>query len=99
MHRAYLSGDQSLPLGGVDHAIADEARKRLLVEMLQLAPAARPEMAARRNGVVRPRQHCAIGADGVARRREWHMTPRRCDTVALGGDAEDLFGFAHKAAT
>jgi hypothetical protein len=87
-----------LPFGGVHHTVADESRQRFLVEMLQLAPAAGAEMAARRNGVVRSRQQCAVGANHVSRRRKWHMAPRRGDAVALGGDADDLFRFAHSAA-
>ena len=43
---------ETLPLGGVDHAVADEARQRRLVEMLELAAAAFAEMAARRLGMV-----------------------------------------------
>ena len=91
MHGGNRLRHQSLPLGGVDHTVADEVRQRLLVEVLQLAPAASTEVAARRRGVVRARQHCAIGAGNVARRRKRHMAPRRGDAIALGGNADNLF--------
>src|SRR5690606_37374803 len=43
----------TLPRGGVDPAVAHEARQRCLVEMRELAPAGFAEMAARRRDVMR----------------------------------------------
>ena len=89
---------EPLPFRGVEHAVAHEPGQRLLVEVLQLAPAARAEMAARRNSVVRPRLQRAVGQDRVAGRGQRHVAARRGDAVTPGGDADDLFGFAHSAA-
>jgi hypothetical protein len=91
-------GRKPLPFGGVDHAIVDEAGQRLLVELLKLASAALAKMAARRNGMMRPRQQGPVRPDGVSRRGERHVAARRGDAIAPGGDADYLFGFVHSAA-
>jgi hypothetical protein len=70
----------------------------MLVEMLQLAATASAEVAAGRDGMVRPRQHRAVGSDRVSRSGKRHVPPRRGNAVALGGDADDLFRLAHSAA-
>ena len=97
MHRCDLVWHQSLPVGRVEHPVANEAGERLLVEMLQLAPAAAAEMAARRLGMVRSRLHRAVGGDHVAGRGKRYVAARRGDAVALGGDAHDLLGSRHNA--
>ena len=89
---------QPLPLGRVEHPVAHEAGKRLLVEMLDLAPAAASEVAARRLGVVRSGLHGAVRMQSVARRGEGRVAARRGDAIAFRGDADDFFGFAHSAA-
>jgi hypothetical protein len=91
-------GLDPLLLSRMDHAVADEIGQRLFVEVLKLAPAASPEMAARWRGMVGARQNIAVGVKRVAGRRERHMSPRRGDAITLGGDADDRFRFVHKAA-
>ncbi len=91
-------GLEFLPVRGVDHPVAHEPGQRLLVEVLQLAPAAAAEVAARRDGAVRPRLQRAVGHEQVAGRGERDMAARRGDAVALGGDAENLFWVSHSAA-
>ena len=66
--------------------------------MLELATAAFAEMAAGRRGMVRTVLERAIGKQQVARRGKRHMLAARGDSVALGGDADDLFGSAHRQA-
>jgi hypothetical protein len=87
-----------LRLGGMNHAVAHETGERLVVEMLQLASAAHAEVTARRRGVVRARQQCAVLRHDVARRGQGDMAARRGDAVAFRGDADNRFRFAHKAA-
>jgi len=82
----------------MDYTVAYELSQRILVEMLQLAAAAAREVTARRIGVVRSRLHAAIGQDSVARSRQRDMAARRGDTIALGGNANNLFCFAHRQA-
>ena len=98
MHRSDPFGRQALALGGVEHPIAHEACQRVLVEVLQLAPAASAEMAARRNGVMRARLQRTVGEKRVAGRGVRRVAARRGDSVTPGGDADDLFGLAHRAA-
>ena len=90
--------DEALPFGGVEHAVADELAKRLLVEVLQLTTAALAEMAARRCGAVRARLQRAVREQQVPGRGERRVAARRGDAIALGGDANNLFGGGHNAA-
>ena len=91
-------GREPLPFRGEHYTVADEVAQRVLVQMLQLAPAAAREVAARRLGVVRPRRNRAVGGDEVSRRGQRDMAARRGDAVAFGGDADDLFERTHNAA-
>jgi hypothetical protein len=98
MRRCDPLGLQTLPRGGIGDPIRDEAGKGLLVEMLELATAALGKMAAGRRGVVGPWFYLPVRQHDVTRRGQSDMAARCRDAVALGGDAEDFFTCAHKAA-
>jgi hypothetical protein len=66
--------------------------------MLELAPSATAEMAARRLGSMRAGLHGAIRQHEVTRRGQRDMAARGSDAIALRGDANDRFRLAHKAA-
>ncbi|GGD93436.1 hypothetical protein GCM10011515_11570 [Tsuneonella deserti] len=96
MRARKLRGLYALSLGGVKNAIAHEIRKRVFVEMLQLAAAAMAEMTARRHGVVRSRLKAAIRAEDISRRGEADMPTAFGDAVTLGGDPQNLFTIHYK---
>ena len=96
MRRRQQFGFDPLSLRGIDRSVVDELRQRLLVEMLQLASAACPEMAAGRRDMMRARLDRPILRHAVARRGERNMTPARGDSITLCGNAQDLFTSVHK---
>ncbi|MCP6036978.1 hypothetical protein NL368_26945, partial [Klebsiella pneumoniae] len=67
---------------------------RRLVDMLQLAAAARIEVPARRFRMVRTMVETACDPEAVARRRARDVPPVRRDTVAPRCDADDQVGIA-----
>ena len=79
-----------------NHQVAHESGERALVEMLQLAAAATPEVTARRCGMVRARLHAAVGKHDVTRRGEGDVTAARGHAVALGGDSNYVFRQCHR---
>ena len=97
MHRSDKFGLEPLPQRRVHHPVADELRQRRLVEVLQLAPAASPEVAARRLGTVRAGFERPVRPHDIARRRQRHMPPRCRDAIAFRGDADDFLALAHNA--
>ena len=90
---------QADELCAMDHPVGDEPGQAFLVGLLQLAPAAGAEMAARRRDMMRAGLHAAVGRDEVPRHRAGHVPARRGDPVSLGGNTDNLFGGnAHRQA-
>ena len=97
MHRRDKFGLEPLPQRRVHHPVADELRQRRFDEMLQLTPAATPEVAARRFGTMRARLERPVRPHDIARRRQRHMPPRCRDAIAFRGDADDFLAIGHNA--
>ena len=91
-----LLGRESLPLGGIDHPVADELREAFFIEVLQLASAASAKVAARRLGTMRSGCERTVVAQHVAWRGKRCVTAVGGDAVAFGGDPDDFA--AHSAA-
>ncbi len=90
--------NQPLPARGIDHPVGDELGQRRIVRVLQLAPAAMREMAARRGLMMRAGGDPAALVHPVARHCACDMAAGGGDAVTLGGEADNGFGRGHEAA-
>ena len=88
-------GLNSLTLRGEEHPVAHEISEGALIQMLQLASAATPEMAARRNSSLGPGLNGAVRQNDVARRSKWYVATARSYAITLGGNPRDFFSDAH----
>src|SRR5690606_13696437 len=96
--RRYVLGNEAVSFGGIEHAVVNEAGERLLIEMLELAPPAAAEVAARRRGVVGSGLERAVSVEQVPRRGERRVAARRGDAIAFCGDADNLLIRTHRHA-
>jgi len=81
----------ALPRGRIRHPVCDEARQRLLVEMLELAGTAFSEMPARWRGMMRTGFQGTVSQYHVAGCCSGNVPAACRNTIAFGGDADDLF--------
>ena len=84
-------GAKLVRAGSIANPRRDEIRQRLLIQLLQLAPAALAEMSAGRLNMVWPPFEAAVRAQQVPRRRAPGEVARCGNAVTLGGDADDWF--------
>ena len=92
-----LPDRDTLPLGRMNHAVANEVSERSFVDMLELAIPAPTEMAAGREHMVRPSLDHAVRFDHVTGRRICDVATGRRHPVALRGDADNFFGVGHES--
>ncbi len=83
---------QLLRGGGIGDPRLDEGRQALLIQLLELAAPATPEMRARRLDVVRSPFERSVRQQHVAGRGAPRKTATRGDAIPLGGDAQDFLG-------
>lgn len=89
MHRSNVARDDLLGSERPRDTVADEIGKRGIVNMLQLAPAARPEMRAWRHGMMRTGHDAPIAGKGVPRGCPGDMEARSGDAIAARRDADN----------
>jgi hypothetical protein len=89
-------GLDALPVRRMNHAIANEAFQRGVIQMLELAPAAAAEVTARRCGTVGARLHAAIRQHDIAGRGESDVSAALRHAVTFRGDAKDGFRSRHR---
>ena len=77
--------------------ISDKRPQAIIVEVLQLAPAAYREVSARRRCVVRAVDQSACRIKQIARSRERYITAVGGNAVAARSDADNLIGFIHRS--
>jgi len=82
---------QSLGAGGLHDTIGNETSERFLIQMLELAAAAVPEMTTCRIDMVRPPFKRSIDQNPVARSGQGDVAAGRRYAIALGSDALDFF--------
>lgn len=96
MHGRDTFRGKALPLRRMNDPIPHEFGESLLFKVLKLASATARKMPARRRRVVLSGHKSAVRQHDISRRRQRNMTPGRRHPVALGGDSQNGFFFAHR---
>ena len=96
MLRQKLNRLQGLTARRVHHPSAHKSRQCLIIGVLQLTAPANAKVSASGLDMMFTLDDFTVWGDAVSRHRPSDMPAAGCDTISLGGEADDCFSFNHR---